>query len=114
MTKRQLKPAKKRSRPPALTPESRENQLVALAMDLAEERMANGTASSQEIVHFLRLGSLKSRIENEKLKAEVELARAKVEVLEAEKNYGELYAQVLEAMTSYGAKAISGGGEEDA
>ena len=55
---------------PALTPEARENQLVSLSVDAAEKALINGTASSQVIVHFLRLGSIKTQLENEKLKRE--------------------------------------------
>ena len=51
---------------PALTPEARENQMIALAVDLVEQRLLDGTASSQETTHFLKLGSMKNRLEMEK------------------------------------------------
>ena len=55
---------------PALTPEAREGQLIALATDLVEQRLRDGTATSQEVVHFLRLGSMRERLEREKLENE--------------------------------------------
>lgn len=85
----------------ALSPEARENQMISLAMDLVEERLKNGTASSAETVHFLRLGSTKQREEIEKLKAEVKLAEAKVEVLESSKHSEELYQEAIKAFKSY-------------
>ena len=55
---------------PALNPEARENQLIALAVDLVEQRLLDGTASSQETTHFLKLGSMKNQLEMEKLREE--------------------------------------------
>lgn len=92
--------AKKRHRP-AMTPEARENQLIAQAMDLAEERIASGRASSQEIIHFLRLGSSKMRLENEKLRNENELLKAKTEALQSAKEEKQLYADAIKAMGIY-------------
>ena len=43
----------------ALTPEAEENQCIHLAMQRAKEQLLDGTASSQVIVHFLKLGSSK-------------------------------------------------------
>lgn len=91
----------KRKRRPALTPESRENQLVALAMDVAEEQMLNGTASNQVITHFLKIGSTKYQIEKRKLERETELLKAKTELAESSKNMEELYANAIKAMKSY-------------
>ena len=54
-----------RERRPALTPEARENQLISLAVDLAEKQLQEGTASSQVITHYLKLGSTKEKIEKE-------------------------------------------------
>jgi len=97
----------KRKMRPASTPEARENQLISMAYDLAEERMRNGTATSQEITHFLKLGSEKSRMEAEKLRKEVELLKAKTEVLESSKVAEELYSRAIDAMRRY-----SGHGDE--
>lgn len=89
---------------PALTPEGRENQLVALAINLAEEQLRNGTASSQVITHYLKLGSTKERLEREKLERENELLRAKAEALQSQKRIEELYADALIAMKDYGGR----------
>lgn len=86
---------------PALTPEARENQLIALAMDLAEERLRNGTASSQEVTHFLKLGSQKEILEREKLEKENQLLKSKTEALQSAKRVEELYADAIKAFSSY-------------
>ena len=62
---------------PALTPEARENQMIALAVDLVEQRLLDGTASSQETTHYLKLGSMKNRLEMQKLEEENKLLRAR-------------------------------------
>lgn len=88
-------------RAPATTPESRENQLIAMAVDLAEKQLAEGTASSQVISHFLKLGSSKERIEKEILLEERELIKAKTEAMKSQKKVEELYSNALNAMRSY-------------
>lgn len=87
---------------PALTPEARENQLIALAMNVAEQQMLDGTASPQLIAHFLKAGSTKGRFEVEKLRRENELLEAKTESIRSAKRTEELYANALDAMRSYG------------
>lgn len=87
---------------PALTPEGRENQLISLAIDVAEKQMIEGTASSQVITHFLKLGSTKAQIELEKIKRENELLVAKTEAMQSAKRIEELYENALSAMKSYG------------
>lgn len=86
---------------PALDPESRENQLISLAVNLAEEKLRDGTASNQLIVHYLKLGSTKERLEKEKLEKENELLKAKTEALESAKRSEEMYAKAIEAITRY-------------
>lgn len=86
---------------PALTPEARENQLISLAYDLVEERLRNGTATSQETTHFLKLGSTKDRIEKEILEKQKELISAKTEALQSAKRIEELYAKAIQAMRRY-------------
>lgn len=88
-------------RKPATTPEGRENQLVADAIDLAEQQIREGSASSQVITHFLKLGSTRERLEQERLAHENELTRVKIEALESQKRVEELYAEALSAMRSY-------------
>lgn len=89
----------------ATTPEGRENELIALAYDAAEERIRNGSATSQEIVHFLRLGSSKERLEKEKIRSDMELQKAKIEALEYSKNLELLFNNAIQAMQSYSGKS---------
>ena len=95
---------------PAMTPEARENQLIAMAYDAAEEQFLSGTASSQVITHFLKLGSTKERIEKEILEKQKELISAKTESLQAAKRVEELYAHAISAMRKYSGQ---GGVEEE-
>lgn len=90
-----------KKRPPAKTPEARENQIIALAMDLVEERILKGTASSQETTHFLKLGSTKEKIEKEILEKKKELITAQTESLQSQKRVEELYADAMKAFRSY-------------
>lgn len=93
------------SRPPATTPEGRENQLISLAVDLAERRIKEGSASAQEIVHFLRLGSSRERLEQERLAGENKLLEAKAAAMsDASKNEA-LYQKALDAMRQYSGQA---------
>lgn len=87
--------------PPAFTPEARENQLIALATNLAEKQLREGTASSQVITHYLKLATTKEKLEKEKLEAENKLLKAKTESLESSKRIEELYAQAIKAMRTY-------------
>lgn len=86
---------------PASTPEARENQMIALAIDLAEKQLRKGTASAQVITHYLKLGTEKAKLENEKLESENELLKAKVETLKSQQRSEELYQQAINAMKSY-------------
>ena len=88
---------------PALTPEARENQLVSLAVDLAEKQLREGTASS----HYLKLGSTKEKIEKEILEKQKELIEAKTQNLKSIENSEKLYADALKAFRGY-----SGHGDE--
>jgi hypothetical protein len=86
---------------PATTDENRENQLVTLAIDLAEKQLSEGTASSQVITHYLKLGSTREKLEQERLMRENELLGSKVEMMASAKRVEELYAEALNAMRSY-------------
>ena len=90
-----------KKRRPALSPEARENQLISLAVDLVEQRLLDGTASSQETTHFLKLGSMKNQLEMEKLKEENKLLQAKTESIQSAKRVEELYAEAINAMRRY-------------
>ena len=91
----------KRRLPPAATIEDRENQLIALAVDVAEERLLDGTASNQLICHFLSLGSVKAKLELEKIQKENRLLQAKTEALDSARHTEELYQNALAAMRAY-------------
>ena len=82
----------------ALTPEAREKQLIALAIDVAEEQMRNGTASSQVISHFLKLGSTRAQIEKELLEKQRDLAAAKAEAIESSAKMEDLYLKAAKAI----------------
>jgi hypothetical protein len=94
----------KRRHPPATTPEARENQLIALAVDLAEKQLLKGTASSQVISHYLKLGSTKEKLEKEILEKKKELMTAQTEAIQSQKRVEELYKNALDAMRSYGGR----------
>lgn len=103
MTTRRDNSARPRSRvrPPGTTPEARENQLVARAVDLAEKQLTEGTASAQVITHYLKLGSTRERLEQARLAKENDLLDAKREALESSARVEELYKTALNAMRSY-------------
>lgn len=86
---------------PALSPEARENQLISLAVDLAEKQLLEGTASSQVITHYLKMGSTKERIEKEILEKQKELISAKTQSLQSSQKIEELYINALNAMRNY-------------
>lgn len=92
------KPSKSR---PATTLEGRENQLIALAVDLAEQQLRDGTASSQVITHYLKLGSTLQRLEKKNLEMDVKLKEAKTDALLTSKHIEELYTNALNAMRTY-------------
>lgn len=90
---------------PALTPEAKENEMIALATKEAERRLRDGTASPQIIVHYLKLGSTKTELEREKLKAENKLLHAKTDYLESNARVEELFNQAMTAFGIYSGKA---------
>lgn len=87
---------------PALTPEARENQMIALAMDLVEQRLRDGTASSQETTHFLKAASTKNKLELRRLELENELTAAKTKAIADSAEIKVLYEEALKAMRRYG------------
>lgn len=93
---------------PALTPEAREGQMISLAMDLVEQRLRNGTASSQETTHFLKLATEKERLERKLAEKELELKEAKRQQIKSMAGLDEMYAKAVEAMRRY-----SGHDDED-
>lgn len=98
-TENSSKPPQPRKR--ATTPEGRENQVIALAIDRIEERIMNGTASAQELVHFAKLGSTRERLEQDRLENDNALLKAKVEQMAQANDIKELYQNAIDAMRSY-------------
>ena len=90
-----------RQRKPATTPEGRENQLIALAVDLAEKQLREGTASAQVISHYLKAGSTREQLERERIERENELLKVRAEATASAKRIEELYTEALDAMRSY-------------
>lgn len=95
----------KRRRPPGRTLEAREQQLILQAINLAEKQIKNGTATSQVLTHFLKLGSVTEKLAREKLENENALLRAKAEALESTKTIENLYREALDAMREYSGKS---------
>ena len=95
-SKQELKPFRK-----AQTPEARENQLISLAINLAEKQLREGTASSQVITHYLKLGSMEKQLEMERLRNENKLLEAKTADIERSKHMEEMYEEALKAMKRY-------------
>jgi hypothetical protein len=87
--------------PPATTLEGREDQLISAAMDLVEKRIHGGTASAQETVHFLRLGSVRNQLEQDKIRSENSVLKTRVKEMESRKSSEELYSKALAAMRGY-------------
>ena len=97
----------------AMSPEARENQMISLAVDVAEKQMLEGTASSQVITHFLKLGSRKEQLEREKLENENELLRTRIKALESSEKSEEMYAKVLRAIKEYSGREDIDDGDYD-
>lgn len=100
-------------RRPATTLEGRESQLVSLAVDLAEKQILDGTASSQVITHFLKLGTTREKLEQERLGRENELLIAKVEAIESGKKIEELYSRAMDAMKGYRGEEVNESNDQD-
>lgn len=98
---------------PALTPESRENQLISLATDLVEKRLRDGSASSQETTHFLKLASSEARLKLKLLETEMELKNAKIKQIEAEARQEQLFKDAIAAMKRYSGHGSDNQEEED-
>lgn len=86
---------------PATNPEDREKQLINLAVNLAEQQLIDGTASSQIVTHYLKLATQKAKAETELVELQKELVKAKTENLQTSKNIEELYADAIAAFTRY-------------
>ena len=96
----------RRAQPPATTLEGREGQRISLAMDLAEQQMLNGTASSQIITQFLKEGTVRSQLELEKIRKENLLLESRRSSIESEKATKDLYENALSAFRSYSGNEV--------
>lgn len=100
------------TRPPATTPEGREQQLIALAMEATEKRIRNGTASAQELVHFLKAGSPNAKLERQILEQQKALLEAKTSAIKSQERVEELYINALSAMRTYSGSPDKDGDNE--
>ena len=107
MARTNSQPSQSPSTRPFLTPEGQENHLISLANSLAERRLLDGTATSQEVCHFLKLGSSKERLEREKLEEENKLLKAKTEALKSQKRVEEMYDDAIKAMRRYSGQDVA-------
>lgn len=105
MAKRKVTEKATKKMPPATTPEARENQMIALAVDLAEKQLRDGTASASVITHYLKLASQREQLEQDMLKHKTKLLEAQAESLETAKHIEELYSEAIEAMRKYSGHA---------
>lgn len=100
-TVRKSKGKTERRSPPAKNPENRENQLIEMAYNLAEKRLREETASAQEIVHFLKMGTARAQLEKKKLEAETQLLESKKEAVDSNKQNGLQYQEAIAAFRLY-------------
>ena len=108
-----MTPSRRPRRRPATTPEGRENQLVSLAYDLAEKQLIDGTASSQVITQFLKLGTTRESLELERIRGENRLLETKAEAVESGKRVEQLYDDAIKAMRQYSGQVVEEGDVED-
>lgn len=85
----------------ARTDKSRTRRLVNLATDLVEERMRTGKATAAEIIHYLRLGSESSKLEEDLLRERTKMVKAKTKAIQTGEHIEALYADAKNAMTRY-------------
>lgn len=104
--------SKRKPRRPAITAEGRETQLISLAFDLAEKQLIDGSASSQVITQFLKLGSSRGRLEERRLENENLLLAAKVEQIASQRRMEDLYDRAIKAMRTYAGQDEMDGEEE--
>ena len=101
MAKKKSSPKELKTGRPATNPKDREDELINLAVQLAEQQLRDGTASTQVIVHYLKLGSTRGMLEQEMLENKTKLVKAQTESIQSAKKNEELYANALKAMSLY-------------
>lgn len=101
-----------RLRAPALDPEAREQQLIAMAVDVAERKLLDGTASNQLVCHYLKLATTREQLEKEKLRKEILQLEAKTQAIQSTARLEELFLKATNAMKSYGSSINSDDAED--
>lgn len=91
----------RRRRPPARSPRAAENRLISLAYEKVEDRIRNGEASAQEYTHFLKMGSSREKLEQERISMQSQLDRERIESMRALERREELFGAAIKAMRSY-------------
>lgn len=102
-----------RRRRPATTLEGRENQLISLATDLAETQLRKGTASSQVITHFLKLGSTRERLEQKRIEQENLLTSAKIDAMSSVQNQENMMREAIDAFRRYSGQEVERFDDDD-
>lgn len=102
-----------RSRPPGKTPEDRENQLIAAAVELAERQIIEGTASAQVITHYLKLGSSREKLEQRRIEQEVLKLQKQQEIMESAQRVEEMYSEAMDAFRAYSGRPSEDDDEDD-
>lgn len=92
--------SRRRTRPP-MDPDARENEMINLASNLAEQQLRDGTASSQVITHYLKLGTAKARLEKTLLQEQINLAKAKTKSYQTAEQTEATIREAVEAMKRY-------------
>jgi len=113
MARRKSEEGARRRRKPATSIESREQEVAAKAYDLAEEQIEEGSASSQVITHFLKMGSRREQLEQLRIRHEVELMEVKKEAMERQGHVEELFNAAIDAMRSYSGTQVPEQLDED-
>ncbi len=101
----------KRKSAPALDPEARENQMIGLAVNQAEQMLMDGRAPTQIVVHYLKLATTKNQLEKEKLRKENILLEAKANAIESAAKTEELYTKAIAAMRVYSGSLTDDSGD---
>lgn len=104
---------RKSSRAPAMSIEANDNEMISLANKCAREQLRNGTASSQIICHYLKMGSERERLAVEQAKADLELTRAKTKSIESSERMESMFARALSAFSDYRGETDSEGDDDD-
>jgi hypothetical protein len=84
------------------------SQLTGLAVDLAEQQLRDGTASSQVITHFLKYATKEKEIELQILERQRDLITAKTDQINSQREDDIDYKEVVRAIKGY-----QGRGDQD-